>query len=80
MVTFKRYEIEPRYLQSLAWHGDSLIDVLGGNDIFHLDGMVEEQATSRIYAYPFDSIVTCNRFAVIYETLGTKGLVIDIQK
>ncbi len=79
MVTFKRHEIEPRYLQSLAWHGDSLIDVLGGNDVFHLDGTVEEPAISRMYAYPFDSIVTCNRYAVMYAALGTKGLVVDIQ-
>ena len=80
MVEFKRHDIDARYLRSLAWQGGELKDIIGGGDIYHLDGTSEDVNPSRVYAYPFDSIFTCGRYAVIYEALGTKGLLIDMDK
>jgi len=63
-------------VRSLCWVGDSLVDWAGGGRVLHLDGSIDE---SRVYfAYRFDAAVatTDGEFAVIYERLGTKGLLL----
>lgn len=64
-------------VRSLVWQGDALVDWAGGGSILHLDGTIEEARVR--YAYRFDAAVVspCNRYAVIYEKCGTKGLVLD---
>jgi hypothetical protein len=63
-------------MRSLCWAGDTLIDWVGGGRVLHLDGELEKARVS--YGYRFDSAIAspCREFAVIYEKLGTKGLVL----
>lgn len=78
MWSATRIELEASYLRSLSWRGETLIDSLGGGIVYHLDGRVDRGSILRGYAYPFDSVVSCDRFAVLYQSLGTKGLLIDL--
>jgi hypothetical protein len=78
MVTFKRVDIPTEYLASLCWHKDLVLDVLGFGGAYGLDGTVTRPPISRGYAYKFDSIVSHKDHAVLYESHGTKGLVIDL--
>lgn len=63
-------------VRSLCWHGDELIDWAGGGVRFSLDGSVADPQVS--WAYRFDAAVqsASGRYAVIYERLGTKALVL----
>jgi len=63
-------------MRSLCWVSDTLVDWVGGGRILHLDGQLEKPRV--IYAFRFDSSVAspCGDYAVIYEKLGTKGLVL----
>jgi hypothetical protein len=63
--------------RSLCWNGDVLIDWAGGNRVIALDGNVSQ--TSVYWSYRFDAAVQSpsGRFAVIYERLGTKGIVLE---
>ena len=63
-------------VQSLAWHDDVLVDWVGGISRHHLDGAVDHARVG--YSYRFDSAISVPEagVAVIYERLGTKGLVI----
>ena len=67
----------PHGVRSLNWRGDELVDWVGGGRSFALDGT--EQRANVYYAYRFDAAVASpdGRFAVIYERLGTKGLLLD---
>jgi len=62
---------------SICWYGDELIDWVSGGQKIDLNGKVT--APSVRYAYKFDSALqsNCGRYAVIYEKLGTKGLVLS---
>lgn len=72
----RAYEIPARGVRSLAWLGDRLVDWISGGEIYSLDGAKSE--SSARYAYRFDSAVTSpsGRFAVLYEKLGTKGILL----
>lgn len=63
--------------RSLCWHDDELIDWVAGGVGYRLDGTREQGAM--FYAYRFDAAVMSpsGRYAVLYERLGTKGLVLD---
>ena len=63
-------------IRSLCWAGDVLIDWVGGGKTLHLDGMTKGACV--IYSYRFDAAVSspCGDYVVIYEKLGTKGLVL----
>jgi len=66
--------MQPR---SLVWRGDELVDWVGGQCIYRLDGSIED---SRVrYAYRFDNAISSpsGRWALIFETLGTKALLLD---
>jgi hypothetical protein len=75
-VTHRLYRIDAPNVQSLCWSDDALIDWPGGGRTFRLDGTVEPAHVS--YGFRFDSAVAspCGEYAVIYEKLGTKGLVL----
>jgi len=62
--------------KSISLYDDGLIDWVRGGTTLYFDGRLEA-ATVR-YAYRFDAAVVspCGRYAVIYERLGTKGLVL----
>jgi hypothetical protein len=63
-------------IRSLCWRGDELVDWVGGGRAFAADGT--ERPATVIQGYRFD-VATASpdgRFAVIYERLGTKGLLL----
>jgi len=64
-------------VRSICWSGDNLVDWVAGGSHVSLDGVVQNACV--IYGYRFDSArqTECGRYAVIYENLGTKGLVLD---
>jgi hypothetical protein len=76
MTPFRQYSFPATGIRSLCWRKDDLIDWVGGGRTFALDGT--EQRASVRYAYRFDAATASRdgRFAVIYERLGTKGLVL----
>ncbi len=63
-------------VKSLCWQGDRLIDWAGGGIAYDLEGKVYGSIVR--YAYRFDAAVVSpsGEYAVIYERLGTKGLVL----
>ena len=67
----------PHNIRSLCWLDDQLIDWASGGQILRLDGTIGDPNV--IYGYRFDAAVMspCGEFAVIYEKLGTKGLVLN---
>lgn len=67
-------------IRSLVWSGDTLVDWAGGGKVIRLDGSVQPSGVN--YAYRFDAACTSpsGEFAVIYERLGTKGLVLHGSK
>lgn len=62
--------------RSLCWSGDGLVDWVDGGIHYALDGTVSDPHVR--FSYRFDSAVTSGdgRYAVLYEALGTKGLVL----
>ena len=77
MAPFTQYEFNAAGVRSLCWRGDELVDWVGGGRAFASDG-TERPARVR-YSYRFDAATASpdGRFAVIYERLGTKGLLLD---
>jgi hypothetical protein len=75
-MTDRLYRIDAHGIRSLCWIDDTLVDWVGGARVLHLDGTVEDRLVD--YAFRFDCAVAspCGEFAVIYEKLGTKGLVL----
>lgn len=71
----KRTKIKVETPQSLCWQNELLVDLSSGHKIYQLDGEVI-QAPFRI-SYLFDSAKTNQdgSIAVIYQKLGTKGLI-----
>ncbi|WNG33682.1 hypothetical protein F0U61_08595 [Archangium violaceum] len=62
--------------EALCWRGDELVDWVSGGRSYALDGRVTESHVA--YSYRFDSAVMSQdgRYAVLYEKLGTKGLLL----
>lgn len=62
--------------RSLCWLGDGLIDWVDGGTHYSLDGTETERLG--YFTFRFDSALcsTDGQFAVLYEALGTKGLVV----
>jgi hypothetical protein len=76
VAPFRQYGFPAPGIRSLCWRGDELVDWVGGGRAFTLDG-TERRASVR-YAYRFDAATASRdgRVAVIYERLGTKGLLL----
>lgn len=64
-------------VRSLCWQRDELVDWAGGGTRFLLDGSTVRE--NRYFAYRFDRAATSRdgKYAVIYEALGTKGLILQ---
>ena len=77
MALFTQSSFSASGVSSLCWRGDDLVDWVGGGRVFTSDG-TERPARVR-YGYRFDAATASpdGRFAVIYERLGTKGLLLD---
>jgi len=76
MALFTQSSFSAKDIQSLCWRGDQLVDWVGGGRAFSTDGT--EQPTRVLYGYRFDAATASpdGRLAVIYERLGTKGLLL----
>src|SRR5262245_26485599 len=76
MALFTQSSFSAGGILSLCWRGDELVDWIGGGRAFAPDGT--EQPASVRYGYRFDAAIASldGRFAVIYERLGTKGLLL----
>ncbi len=73
------YKVELNYpLKSLSWYGDQLIDIVGGHVLIDFDGNVSDPRIG-YSGFPFDGIImsSCSKYAVIFETFGTKGLLLE---
>ncbi len=70
-------QIAVQGIRSLVWQSEQLVDWAAGNRRIALDGQVT--SCSVIYAYRFDAACASpsGRYVVLYERLGTKGLVLD---
>lgn len=73
----KRFAFQWPTPASLAWHGEELVDWVGGNRRWRVDG-TELSAQCR-YSYVFDRALVSpsGRYSVIYSDRRTKGLVLD---
>lgn len=69
--------IAAKGVRSLVWHKDDLMDWVGGGVRFDLIGQ-QTMARKVYYAYRFDAACSSpsGEYTVIYERLGTKGLVL----
>ncbi|MBR1173826.1 hypothetical protein JQ617_07660 [Bradyrhizobium sp. KB893862 SZCCT0404] len=76
MALFKQSHFSASDVRSLCWRGDELVDWVGGGRAFTLDG-AEKRAIVK-FGYRFDAATASpdGRFVVIYERLGTKGLLL----
>jgi hypothetical protein len=75
-LKFSRTVIPATNVVSLTWCGDSLIDWVCGGTVFYLDGTRKKANVS--WAFPFDAACATKggHFAVIYQRLGTKALLL----
>lgn len=76
MALFTQYSFRATDIHSLCWRNDQLVDWVGGGREFAADGT--EQPARVSWGYRFDAATASpdGRFAVIYERLGTKGLLL----
>ncbi|MFD3164436.1 hypothetical protein [Herpetosiphon sp. NSE202] len=75
-MKYREYRIPAPNVRSLCWNNNSLIDWVAGGTRYQLDGKIKRSAT--VYPYPFDAAVqsASGEVVVIYQRLGTKGLVL----
>lgn len=74
-----RYKIPLSYkneVKSLCWADDFLVDFAGGLATFQLDGKVGGVKVNFAYRFDIATATSDGMYAVIYEKLGTKGLVL----
>ena len=77
-MDFQRQTLKtPSAVSSLCWSGDALVDPVGGLVRYHLDGTSFDPCVR--YSYRFDRAVMSpdGRYSVLYESLGTTGLLLD---
>jgi hypothetical protein len=65
-----------RPVRSLCWQGDELVDWADGGVRYRLDGTAEDPHFS--FGYAFDKAISFpdGRYAVVYDQLGTKGVIL----
>jgi hypothetical protein len=76
-VHFHRIDIPVKgQIASFFWRGDVLVDSVAGNVEYRLDGTVTEARVN--WGYRFDAAIPSGsgQYVVIYEKLGTKGLLL----
>lgn len=64
------------HVKSLVWEGDVLVDWVGGGRRFRLDGTVEPRRANYTYRFDVAAVSPDGAYQVLYERLGTKGLVL----
>ena len=66
-------------VRSLCWHGDELVDWVGGGTRYFLDGSTVRGGVNFAYRFDAAAVSPSGRYVVIYERLGTKGIVWDAE-
>lgn len=76
MIFNVKARIPDEHVRSLIWDGNDLVDWVAGGKRFQIDGTILPRAVS--YAYRFDAACgsPSGTYAVIYERLGTKGIIL----
>ncbi|MBR0901329.1 hypothetical protein [Bradyrhizobium liaoningense] len=76
MPLFRQSHFSASGVHSLCWRDDELVDWVGGGRAFTVAGV--ERGAIVNFGYRFDAATASpdGRFAVIYERLGTKGLLL----
>ncbi|RKH29930.1 hypothetical protein D7Y13_19160 [Corallococcus praedator] len=77
-MDFQRQTLKTRCaVTSLCWSGEALVDPVGGGVRYHLDGTCFDPHVN--FAYRFDRAVVSpdGRYSVLYESLGTTGLLLE---
>ena len=62
--------------QSLVWHGDMLVDWVSGGTQYRLDGTMVNSNINFGYRFDKATALPDGSYVVIFEELGTKGLII----
>jgi hypothetical protein len=76
VALFTQSSFSAKGIRSLCWRGGELVDWVCGGRAFAADGTERPQRVR--YSYRFDAATASpdGRFAVVYERLGTKGLLL----
>jgi hypothetical protein len=76
VALFTQSSFGAKGIHSLCWRGEELVDWVGGGRAFAMNG--SERRAKVYHPYRFDAVTTSpdGRFAVIYERLGTKALLL----
>jgi hypothetical protein len=69
-----RTVLNAQFVRSLVWSGDELVDWVGGGARYRLDGIGRPGHVH--FGFRFDAACAHGDYAVIYERLGTKGLIL----
>ncbi len=77
MLTFKETNLAAPHVQSLQWTREGLTDWVSGGTLYRLDGTT--RSSGMYIGYRFDSAMVSpsGRYSVIYERLGTKGVIFE---
>ncbi|GAA5531494.1 hypothetical protein [Herpetosiphon gulosus] len=75
-MDYQEYRIPAQRVRSLVWHEHALIDWAAGGHRYQLDGTCKQSSVG--YAYRFDAALqsASGAWVVIYERLGTKGVLL----
>lgn len=79
MDDFREWTISTCCVETLCWQGDALVDWVGRGMVHFLDGSSEPVPFA--VPFPFDAAIPSpsGRFTLLYQRLGTKGLILDDQ-
>lgn len=76
MKEMQRIVIPAKNVRSLCWHGEELVDWVGGGNRYCLNGSTIRRYVNYPYRFNRSVVSPDGQYAVIYEVLGTKGLVL----
>jgi hypothetical protein len=79
MKEVNRYIIPTRDLdvaRSLCWEGDELVDWAGGGTRYRIDGSFVHRQFNPTFAFDHAVVSADGQYEVIYQRLGTKGLIL----
>lgn len=75
-MQIQRFVLPAKNIRSLCWQGNELIDWVGGGNHYCLNGTTIPRYVN--YSYRFNQAIVSpdGQYAVIYEVLGTKGVIL----
>jgi hypothetical protein len=77
MADFERRLLPGVLAESLAWRGEELVDWVSGGRTYQPDGTVVEGAVSWGSRFDAATVAPSGRYVVLFERLGTRGLVLN---